>query len=145
MADQCWCVTRVVLTGSFESSMLSGDLEVSIHDDDMGVPLNPPIAMEAGVPMDMAGVFDYTLATPVVLPPGVHWLAAMPELPDINAGIWFWLPSGVVFGSPWAMEADFPPFVPTCQTWQSGNLCFGLMATDLAFEIHGVVGGAACP
>ena len=144
-ADQCWCVTRVVLSGAFIDSNLSGDLELSLHDDDLGVPLNPPTTVESGVPMDMAGTLDYTLASPVILPAGSHWLAALPQLPDINDGIWFWLPSMVVAGSEWAMESDFPPFIPACQNWAPGNPCFDITATDLAFEIHGVVGGAACP
>lgn len=144
-ADQCWCVTRVVLHGEFFDSMLSGDLEVGLHEDAGGLPTNPPVAVESGAPIDMNGQFDFTFETPVVLSPGTHWLAAMPTIPDVDAGIWFWLPTTGAVGTPWAMEADFGPFVPDCEDWTSGTTCFDLTAgTDLAFEIHGVIGGDNC-
>lgn len=143
--DQCWCVTRVVLHGEFFDSMLSGDLEVGLHEDAGGLPTNPPIAVESGAPIDTNGQLEYTFETPVVLSAGTHWLAAMPTIPDVDAGIWFWLPTTGAVGTPWAMESDFDPFVPDCADWASGVTCFDLTAgTDLAFEIHGVVGGDSC-
>ena len=144
-ADQCWCVTRVVLDGFYVDTALSGDLEIGFYDDAPGVPLNPPLALESGVPMDTDGVFDYTLATPVVLPADTYWLSAMPEIPDVNAGIWFWTPATTMAGSPWALESTFVQFVPACMDWSGGSLCFppGPMS-DVAFELHGVVGGDSC-
>ncbi|MEM7160455.1 MAG: hypothetical protein AAF799_46895 [Myxococcota bacterium] len=144
-ADQCWCVTRVVLPGSYVDAMLTGDLEVGFYEDAPGVPVNPAIAIESGVPTDVAGVFDYTLANPVVLPADTYWLSAMPEIASIDLGIWFWAPGTTMEGSSWAMETTFAPFVPACSNWTGGSTCFPAgSAADLAFEIHGVVGGDSC-
>lgn len=143
-ADGCWCVSRVVLFGEFVDSMLGGELEIAFHDDDAGLPLDPPIAQDMGTPTDVDGVLDYSLASPVELPAGIYWLSATPEIPDVDVGIWWWLPSDVSFGSSWALLTDsLPP--PECQGWVTGSSCIPTLSfTDLAFELHGVVGGGGC-
>lgn len=89
---------------------------------------------------------DYSLATPVVLPAGIHWVSTMPEIPSIlGQGIWYWHPSTSTFGSPWAMESSYGAFVPACETWVPGQMCVpSATGDDRALELHGVVGGNAC-
>ncbi len=147
--DQCWCITRVVLAGNFEMSMLSGDLEVGFYEDDGGLPMNGPLITDVGAPVDMAGTFDYTLSAPAVLDAATYWLSAMPTIPNSIDGIWFWEPSASSNGSSWAFESDIPMLPPACVGgWVDLNACTGgmfpTMHDDTAFEIYGVVGGDAC-
>lgn len=147
--DQCWCITRVVLPGSFQMSMLSGDLEVGFYEDAGGLPMGVPLTTDSGAPIDMAGTFDYTLGAPVILDAATYWLSAMPTIPNSIDGIWFWAPGATSNGSSWAFESNIGMLPPACiGGWVDLNACTGGMSPfvhdDTAFEIYGVVGGDAC-
>ena len=146
--DQCWCITRVVLPGVYQETMLSGDLEVGFYEDAGGVPMPAPLTTDVGAPIDMAGTFDYTLGTPTILDAATYWLSAMPTIPNSIDGIWFWAPSGSSNGGHWAFESDIPMLPPACLGgWVDLETCAApspFLHDDNAFEIYGVVGGDAC-
>lgn len=143
--DQCWCVTEIVLIGNFNYGMLAGDLHVGFHDGD-DLPLDPPIFEDSGVPLEDDGHFTYTLSEPAVLAAGRRWISALPELEVVTLdGSWHWRGSMEGGGNEWAMKTDYATFSCGDAGWAPGESCYAIGFDDLAFEIHGSVGGEACP
>jgi hypothetical protein len=142
--DQCWCVQKIVVYGTLDGAFHDGIVEFRFYGGD-SLPQEPQIYTDSG-PTEAAGDFDYLLFPGVVLPAGHYWLAVAPLLNNsLDQGVWYWQEAAAGSGFGWALDTDYDGNPCANQGWTAGSNCGGWDPGNVAFELHGVVGGGACP
>ncbi len=133
-----WAIMAVTTNGQyFNGSGPAAAVNLTIFDDNAGVPGAVECSYPLQTPSDSTGTFTFSLPTTCFLPTGTYWLDVQARMDFSAGGEWGWEARTVQSNSPAIWRNPLNGFGTGCTDWGQLQPCLGSTNPDFMFTLYG--------
>ena len=138
--DVSWQINSVTASGVyFNGSGPAVAVNLTIFDDNAGVPGDAACTYPLQTPTDSAGTFVFTLSPPCILSSGTYWIDVQARMDFAAGGEWAWETRSVQSNAVALWRNPGDGFTTGCTTFSPMAACNGITAPDFMFSLSGIV------
>ena len=138
--DVSWQINSVTANGVyFNGAGPAAAVNLTIFDDNAGLPGGAACSYPLQTPADTAGVFVFTLPSPCILSSGTYWIDVQVRMDFSAGGEWGWEGRTVTSNSPAVWRNPGDGLGTGCTNFTPASTCIGTAGPDFLFSLSGQV------